>query len=62
MNAPVVTIKSTFDAMRVAALADIGHALARLHAYALGTDAPEHAAVEAADLLEAARDALERAP
>lgn len=44
------------------ALADIDRARERLHRYADGTDTPALGAVEAADLLDAARDALDRAP
>ena len=41
------------------ALADIDRARDCLHRYALGTDAPAHGAVEAADHLDAARAALD---
>jgi hypothetical protein len=44
------------------ALANFERAIAMLHRHALDTDAPEHGAVEAADLLDAARDALDGSP
>ena len=40
------------------ALADIDRALSRLSHYALNTDNPEHGAIEAANHLDAAREAL----
>ena len=43
------------------ALADIDRARDRLHRYADATDNPAPGAIEAADLLDAARDALDGA-
>jgi hypothetical protein len=43
------------------ALADVDRARERLHRYALDTDSPLPGATEAADLLDAARDALDGA-
>lgn len=43
------------------ALADIDRACDRLHRYADATDNPAPGAIEAADLLDAARDALDGA-
>ena len=49
---------SAWEVYRTATLDDVQAAQARLSNYANGTDDPAPGAVEAADLLDAARDAL----
>ena len=49
---------SAWEVYRTAALDDVERARERLARYACETDAPAHVAVEAADLLDAARTAL----
>ena len=44
------------------AIADLRQARCALNAYAVATDTPAHAAVEAADLVDAALTALDGAP
>ena len=49
---------SVWEVYRSATLDDVSSARSRLHHYANGTDEPAPGAVEAADLLDAACDAL----
>lgn len=49
---------SAWEVYRKATLNDVSSARSRLHQYANGTDAAAPGSVEAADLLDAARDAL----
>lgn len=51
---------TTIDFLR-SALADIDRARERLHQYATQTDSPEAVVVHAADLLDAARETLDKA-
>lgn len=54
-------VLSAWDVYRRAVLDEIQRASDHLSEYARATDTPARAAVEAADLLDAARDALEGA-